>query len=41
MYRYEIIVFWSDEDGAYIAEAPELSGCMTGLCEEPAGDEAI
>ena len=28
MHRYEIIVYWSDEDGAYIAEAPELLGCM-------------
>jgi predicted RNase H-like HicB family nuclease len=26
--KYEIIMFWSDEDGAFIAEVPELHGCM-------------
>lgn len=26
--RYEIILYWSEEDGAYIAEVPELAGCM-------------
>jgi predicted RNase H-like HicB family nuclease len=26
-YRYEIIIFWSTEDDAYIAEVPELPGC--------------
>jgi predicted RNase H-like HicB family nuclease len=26
--RYEIIMFWSEEDGAYLAEVPELPGCM-------------
>jgi predicted RNase H-like HicB family nuclease len=26
--RYEIIIFWSDEDGAYVADIPELQGCM-------------
>jgi len=26
--RYEIIIYWSDEDDAYIAEVPELAGCM-------------
>ena len=27
MTKYEIIFYWSDEDGAFIAEAPELAGC--------------
>ena len=26
--KYEIILFWSDDDNAYIAEVPELAGCM-------------
>jgi len=26
--KYEIIIFWSDEDNAYVAEVPELAGCM-------------
>ena len=28
MNKYEIIIYWSDEDDAYVAEIPELSGCM-------------
>ena len=28
MNRYEIIICWSEEDQAFIAEAPELPGCM-------------
>ena len=27
-YKYEIIIYWSDEDQAFIAEVPELPGCM-------------
>lgn len=27
MYRYEVIIFWSEEDQAYVAEVPELPGC--------------
>jgi predicted RNase H-like HicB family nuclease len=27
MERYEIIIFWSDEDQVFVAEAPELPGC--------------
>jgi predicted RNase H-like HicB family nuclease len=26
--RYEIIIFWSDEDEAFVADVPELPGCM-------------
>jgi predicted RNase H-like HicB family nuclease len=26
--RYEIIIYWSEEDGAFLAEVPELPGCM-------------
>jgi predicted RNase H-like HicB family nuclease len=26
--KYEIIIFWSAEDKAYLAEVPELAGCM-------------
>ncbi len=25
--RYEIAIYWSDEDNAFIAEVPELPGC--------------
>ena len=28
MSRYEIIIYWSQDDNAYIAEVPELAGCM-------------
>ena len=27
MRKYEIIIYWSKEDGTFIAEVPELSGC--------------
>ncbi len=28
MSKYEIIIFWSEEDQVFIAEVPELAGCM-------------
>ena len=27
-YRYEVIIYWSEEDQAFLAEVPELPGCM-------------
>ena len=27
MIKYEVIIFWSDDDQSYIAEVPELPGC--------------
>lgn len=26
--KYEVIIYWSEQDGAFIAEVPELPGCM-------------
>ena len=26
--KYEIIIYWSDSDNAFIAEVPELPGCL-------------
>ena len=28
MNKYEIIIYWSKEDNFFIAEVPELPGCM-------------
>jgi predicted RNase H-like HicB family nuclease len=28
MIRYEMIIYWSEEDQAFIVEVPELPGCM-------------
>lgn len=28
MVRYEVILYWSAEDRAFVAEVPELPGCM-------------
>jgi predicted RNase H-like HicB family nuclease len=38
MIRYEIIIFRSDEDHAFIAEVPELPGCMS---DGPTYQEAL
>lgn len=28
MYRYELIVYWSTDDQAFVVDVPELPGCM-------------
>lgn len=28
MHKYEIIMYWSREDRAFVAEVPELPGCV-------------
>ena len=36
MIRYEIIIYWSDADQAFLAEVPELPGCKAdgATCRE-------
>lgn len=29
MHKYEILLYWSDEDRCYVAEVPELAGCLS------------
>jgi predicted RNase H-like HicB family nuclease len=45
MHKYEIIIYWSREDQVFIAEVPELPGCMAhGNTQQEAlsnADEAI
>jgi len=40
-HKYELIVFWSAEDDAFIVEVPELPGCMAhGVTPAEALDHA-
>ncbi len=37
MSKYEIIIYWSNEDEAFVAEVPELAGCAAhGSTQEEA-----
>ena len=36
--KYEIIMYWSKEDNAFIVEVPELSGCMA---DGPTREQAL
>lgn len=31
MYKYERIIYWSDEDSSFIVEVPELPGCIADV----------
>ena len=35
---YEMIIYWSDEDDAFVVEVPELPGCMA---DGPTYQEAV
>lgn len=40
-YRYEVSIYWSAEDEAFVAEVPELPGCMAhGASPEEAARNA-
>ncbi|HVQ39101.1 MAG TPA: type II toxin-antitoxin system HicB family antitoxin [Pyrinomonadaceae bacterium] len=28
MSKYEMVIYWSEADGAFVVEVPELPGCM-------------
>jgi predicted RNase H-like HicB family nuclease len=38
MRKYEVVLYWSDEDEAFIAEVPELAGCAA---DGPTRQEAL
>jgi predicted RNase H-like HicB family nuclease len=38
MTKYEIVLYWSGEDEAFIAEVPELAGCAA---DGPTRQEAL
>ncbi len=38
MTKYEVIIYWSEDDQAFIAEAPELPGCAA---DGPTHQEAL
>ncbi len=37
-FKYEAIIYWSEDDGAFIAEMPELPGCAA---DGPTQQEAL
>ena len=37
MIKYEVIIYWSEEDEVFVADVPELPGCMAhGITQEAA-----
>lgn len=42
MYKYEVILYWSSDDNCFIAQVPELAGCMAdGETQEEALKKVI
>ena len=40
-HRYEIILYWSSEDEVFVAEVPELPGCMAHGGDQEAALRAV
>ena len=38
MHRYEVVIWWSDEDQLFVAEVPELAGCSA---HGPSPEQAV
>ena len=41
MHKYEVVIYWSKEDGVFVAEAPELPGCLAHGSTQGAALEQI
>ena len=41
VHKYEVIIYWSQEDEAFIADVPELPGCMAHGASQLAALENI
>lgn len=41
MYKYEVIIYWSQEDEVFISEVPELAGCMAHGRTQAAALESV
>lgn len=43
MIKYELVIYWSNEDQAFIVEVPELPGCMAdgATYEEALGNAEV
>jgi predicted RNase H-like HicB family nuclease len=39
--RYQLVIFWSKHDQAFIVEVPELPGCMATYQEAVANAEVV
>ena len=41
MHKYEVVIYWSNEDGVFVAEAPELLGRLAHGSTQEAALEQI
>lgn len=41
MTKYEVIIYWSEEDQSFIAEVPELPGCAADGATRAAALKAV